>query len=77
MTKINITSDQLAEQAGNHTARAALEAMQKSPTQAARLEILFDAFIDIFSSSPGGEAALSGFVTGLLATLEKGLGLHK
>lgn len=77
MTKINITPDQLSEQAGHYTAMVAIEAMQKSPTQAVRLEILIDALIDVFSTSAGGEKALIGFAVGLLATLEKGMELEK
>lgn len=77
MKKINITSNQLAEQAGNHIARAAIKAMQKSPDQFKRLEILVDGLTDVYITSAGGERALVGFAIGLLATLDKGMGLHK
>ena len=77
MTTYTITASQLAEQAGNHTARTAIDAMRNAPTHAERLEILIDALTDIYGSSAGSECALIGFAVGLLATLEKGLGVHQ
>jgi hypothetical protein len=77
MTKHKISASQLAEQAGHHTARTAMDAMRKASTQAQRLEILIDALADIYSSSAGSEEALIGFAVGLIAPLENGLGVRQ
>ena len=71
------TPGNLAEQAGNHTAFTALAAMRKEKSQAVRLEILIDSLIDVFSTTGGHERAFMGFATGLLATLDKGLGVSE
>jgi hypothetical protein len=77
MTKHKFTAPQLAEQAGFQTARRALDAMRNVSTQAERLEILIDAQLDIYASSPGSEPAAIGFAVGLIATLENGLGVRQ
>lgn len=78
-TRTQITPAMRAEQAGAMTARTALDAMRRAPDQAARLEILNDALIDVYGTPVQAEplATLNGFCVGLMATLETGMGLSK
>lgn len=73
----NHTPEDIAEMAGNHVAFTAINAMLREKSQAVRLQILKDALIDVFSTDGGQERAFGGFAVGLLATLEKGLGVDQ
>ena len=78
-TKHTLTPAMRAEQAGNMTARSALDLMRLAPDRAARLAILNSALIDIYGTpiQAEPEATLNGFCVGLLATLDAGLGLSR
>lgn len=50
--------------------------MQNCQTQCGRLKILIEALGDIHSASSGQDGAVMGFAVALIATLDKGMGLH-
>ncbi|MCF8211994.1 MAG: hypothetical protein K9K38_21705 [Rhodoferax sp.] len=63
----------LAEQAGHHTFYTALLAMRRENSQGARLGILEDALLDLFSTAVGSERAFKGFAVGLLVVIDAAL----
>lgn len=72
---MNLTKEQLAEQAGHAECASLLEMMRSCKTQGGRLTMLHACLVEM-SQSENFEYALAGFSVALLMPLERGLGLQ-
>lgn len=72
---IDLTPEQLAEQAGHAECASLLEMTRGAKTQGGRLMLLHACLVEM-SQSEHFEQALAGFSVAMLMPLERGLGIE-